>query len=351
MASPEDGSSTTGWHLYPPPVPESVVQVGHNVFYRPNSAQERGRVGAVVKIFSTSGKPRASVRFYEGGEKNVPLKRLVPVYHIAMGIKEEKPIKILLTSETIHYRHLCASQVNANSSILEVGCSTGEASAILMRYCRYTNNYKNYLGLDTSADMIATCKQSLPSCKDCFYKMNALMDPKGTEALVRSKLSVNPNFPRSSGTCPPRVGPCTVFLDIGGNRELEGVLKMTDWVRQCFGPRLIVIKSRELCKRVKQEETKGIMAVASSGEITGGHGWFQRQLEEQRSSSPRAMHPLKAPLVFSPSDGKTPICRYHNYHPLGCLKDGCPRDHEYCHACREAGHIARQCPNQKLARF
>ena len=64
--------------------------------------------------------------------------------------------------------------------------------------------------------------------------------------------------------------------------------------------------------------------------------------------APTYNHPLKAPLVLSPKDDKTAICRFHNYDIDGC-KNGtrCPYDHEHCHWCSEVGHIALNCHHFK----
>eukprot|EP00750_Incisomonas_marina_P025116 INCI5324.4.p1 GENE.INCI5324.4~~INCI5324.4.p1 ORF type:complete len:443 (-),score=67.61 INCI5324.4:26-1354(-) len=64
----------------------------------------------------------------------------------------------------------------------------------------------------------------------------------------------------------------------------------------------------------------------------------------------RFPHPLKFPEQRT-ADG-TSICRFHNYSERGCLRhldpkglgSRCPLDHEHCHACGAAGHIALGCP-------
>jgi hypothetical protein len=200
------------------------------------------------------------------------------------------------------------------------------------------------------------------------------------------------------------------------------------------GLRLIVIKSREIVHAIQNEScldtrTNNNSSSPSSlsvridfrtGIVTNGPLWFktacqQLLLQHQQQSTvapsstssttatttnksvsplsvlvpqqnhPRYIfkHPLKAPLVLSPVDEKTPICRYHNYHREGCklrrppkptllastTSDGCykddvhvhdddnvncstdnpitycPSDHEHCHACRQKGHVALNCTN------
>lgn len=131
---------------------------------------------------------------------------------------------------------------------------------------------------------------------------------------------------------------------------------------------------------------------ASTGVVSGGPDWLASMIirtkatahqREQHSAKVRGYdaanskhklsafkHPLKAPLVLSPRDGKTPICRYHNYHREGCKwyihnhgntkcnanknknnsnntngsAPSCPFDHDHCHACLQLGHVAKDCP-------
>mmetsp|Transcript_9525 Transcript_9525/g.11982 ORF Transcript_9525/g.11982 Transcript_9525/m.11982 type:complete len:190 (+) Transcript_9525:3-572(+) len=62
------------------------------------------------------------------------------------------------------------------------------------------------------------------------------------------------------------------------------------------------------------------------------------------SGPPKYSHPLKAPMSLCPIDGKTPICRYFNYHKAGCRKgEKCEFDHIHCHWCKRKGHIALDC--------
>ena len=140
-------------------------------------------------------------------------------------------------------------------------------------------------------------------------------------------------------------GPSIVYLDIGGNREEAGVIEMMSWVlsRSFSNLRMIVIKSREVIHTLKNNSTTAIDA--ESGIVQNGSAWFQEKLmETRRRKESRHLHPLQAPLVYSPCDTKQPICRYHNYDPKGCKKaSNCPLDHDHCHLCLRKGHRAIDC--------
>ena len=153
---------------------------------------------------------------------------------------------------------------------------------------------------------------------------------------------------------------------------------MLQWVQQCAfdqPPRLIIVKSLELTKdlskyldlkgnRLKRDQTTTVDAcyVTSNGIIINAQKWFSSLVSslekanvdgvEVKKSALSYSHPMKAPLVLSPIDGVTPICRFHNYHPDGCRRyrsgsHACPYDHEHCHWCRRAGHVALNCDAQK----
>ena len=260
--------------------------------------------GSVVSI------DKGRVNFLVAGEERIldtsEQKRLMPCFGV------DSPA-VVLTPETLPYRKL-SYQVLPTDSVLEVGCSTGETSRFLIPLT------KSWVGFDTSQEMIDQCKDHMNGTSCHIAKVDALKDP--IRALKESKTFGDPNV---------------IFVDIGGNRECINVLRMISWVLDSFGPRLLVVKSRELVQLVRSTASvdKG------TGIIGDGQTWFQKR--QQKRALPK--HPLRAPLVLSPKDGLTPICRYHNYHKNGCSKGPkCLLDHNYCHACLELGHIAHNCP-------
>jgi len=192
------------------------------------------------------------------------------------------------------------------------------------------------------------------------------------------------------------VTPNVVFCDIGGNRDIGSVIRMVSWARTSFTPRLVVIKSEEMVEDIsalhssqpcktkscednplrkrskKVQSSSSILGhcdfdveVEKDGKLRNGETWFNYHLQNEinngksvvtmssvasndvmssKCKPPKYRHPLRAPMALLPSDGKTPICRYHNYHKDGCRKgESCPFDHTVCHWCFTPGHIALHC--------
>ena len=85
----------------------------------------------------------------------------------------------------------------------------------------------------------------------------------------------------------------------------------------------------------------------STGTTTATTQQRQQQAEPSSSAAAYYTHPLKAPLVLSPIDDKTPICRFYNYMIDGCKNEQCPYDHIHCHICLKSGHRALDCGKNK----
>jgi SAM-dependent methyltransferase len=297
------------WRLYPV---SNTFSSGDLVYVRPKSAHG-GRRGALVQVL----KEKATVRFENNHERIVLIKRLVPIYTRKMPV-------VIFTSETYPYRHLAASQLTFDDQVLEIGCSTGEASAIMMR------SAGAWMGFDVSTEMVDQC---LKMGSKYVFKMDVLVDQMGAQELIRQ------HFTR---------GPTAVFIDIGGNRDFTSVVRVVAWSLRALSPQLVVVKNRALVKECTESDK---CRVHDNGVVQDGHEWFQRQSDRVGTvDSGRILyeHPLHAPMVVSPTDGTTPICRYHNYHRQRCRKGtDCPFDHTHCHSCRQAGHIAIECVENK----
>jgi SAM-dependent methyltransferase len=299
------------WSIYPPKRQFSF-KTGDFLVVKPTDSKRLAVRGRVVRVENDALQVRMSEQEeLSFGRKQ--RKRLLPLF--GGGVDAS----VVLTRETNYFRNLVL-QVDSKDAVLEIGCSTGETSRLLIAVA------KSWVGFDTSEEMIDQCKVHLLSKEkeDCCHatKIDALVDPK--RALEVSKTFGEPNV---------------VFVDIGGNRECINVLRMLSWVLKSYTLRLVVVKSRELVQLI---QTSANSVDLETGAIQNGYKWFCQH--QKRHALPK--HPVRAPLVLSPKDGKTPICRYHNYHKNGCSKkdNTCPLDHEHCHACQQVGHIARACP-------
>lgn len=326
------------------------------------------------------------------------------------------PVTVVLVRETAPFRQL-VRQLRSADRVLEIGCSTGELSK------RVVPLVDSWVGLDVSQGMVDRCTRQLAPSDSGPNRGGqgggadggqddhpARSDPNTATRqqqghrrikIVKVDALVEPQRAFQEATTP--FGPPTViFVDIGGNRECLPVLQILSWVFASFYPtaipdsgadshsasqqggapssngvRLVMIKSREMVELMKSailDTGSSVRIDPRTGVATDGHAWFvaackdQRQVQQQqqqqerstaRMTLPRLRHPLKAPLVLSPADQVTPICRYHNYHRDGCKLmrttndtqseqdcDGgsgtyCALDHEHCHACRERGHVAK----------
>lgn len=286
-------------------------------------------------------------------------KRVLPVYTFPntstmeseMKDKTEKPRStiLLVTSQTSRFRQWAHSEIRNEDTVLEIGCSSGETSGILWK-----KPVTRWIGLDTSAEMLQNVRHKLRSFGNLnfqSYQLDALMEPDRVRSL----------FPN----------PSVILIDIGGNRELSGVLRVLDFVSSNYANesssmrsnlRLIILKSSNLVAELKKEssiefnDNDGIQKGSDCGNNTDLIQIKPFRLNsllnvdravtesQQRVLSRFPTHPLKAPRVLSPLNPIQAICRYHNYHPKGCIQAGCGLDHVHCHFCRTRGHRALDCP-------
>ena len=300
--------SVPEWRLYP----ANHSRLPSTVFVRPKSAKEHGHF---AKRISEIDNGRVLLELERGFQKSFDRKRLLPVYESSTIA----PL-LLLTPDTIPYRNLAWSQLTNLDRVLEIGCSTGECSAILLR------RTKNWMGLDTSSQMISNCQQLVGSqFVDRVVKSDCLVTPKQTRDTVLNILGE----------------PTHVFIDIGGNRDWTSVVKVISWTYEYFLPRLVVVKSRELVAEYNVEVNHAIDKKTGKLDM---NGWFDTKVKSVSTKVTLPKHAKDAPWAYSPVDN-TPICRYHNYTTNGCQKisDGCKLDHEHCHLCFVKGHIALNC--------
>jgi SAM-dependent methyltransferase len=383
------------------------LSVGDVVYCR--RQKRRGRL--VSKSTTPDNKNQWQILF-DGSTNPQPLSsRSKPVPIVDRQTLPSTPLLVLCHS-TNSYRQCVAAQVASTDHVLEVGCSTGATSQIV------ASKTASLVCFDTSPNMVATTQAAVPIA-DC-YCIDALSDP-----LVAAEHC------RKSG----RVF-TVILIDIGGNRELEAVIRMLEWVQAHILPiedssstvtaiaspqslPLIIVKSEALTEAwqsqaapsASQTDSNSLkftsepkMESTSELKDTRVKTWWNTCLEMAHSSSQdcnsnatnnaltsatesvadthhpkrrKIRHPLQAPCRMVPDnnknmDGETRIntndddpgrviCRYHNYHPRGCARfnqakenatgDGdnekrkeCPYDHTHCHACLQAGHIARYCP-------
>jgi len=261
-------------------------------------------------------------------------------------------VPILVTPDTDTFRILACSQLVAlqkqhGTNVLEIGSSTGEMSQLLWK----SSFVKHWMGWDTGADMVQQVQRRLkqqkvsnnntPKQKRSCHKVDPLKDPDRAASLVREQFQM----PESQQGNDQQS--LTIFVDIGGDRQMHAVILLLQWILDSFSSTVltqIIVKSETLYQALRDEANDD-----DSDVVFDSHSaWFSRQRRiALRETMPK--HPLQAArrFVITQNETKTTICRYHNYHTEGCAKhlDGgtCPYDHNHCHLCLQKGHVARAC--------
>ena len=397
------------WIIYPAPSKDKIFRPGDKVFIRTKSKREIGRKGYIIDSSGSEGVNEIETK--KSGDKRLHVK--IPITGRAKQTPEKgtaaiedehsfytasfRPVRlvsifdtsvnntVILTKTTDKYRLLAASQLNQNDHVLEIGCSNGECSLVISKYV----NEGSLIGFDVSQEMIAQAegKMSTDSINNTGHDHVHFhtVDPftQSRKALLLSTVEEKSLGAReekvedTNEKKSERNKPTVVFIDIGGNRDLDSVIRMLAWVKSSFSPRLIIIKSEEMAQRMEDDNEKNqkssdepenkrlklcSISIEPDGRIRNGEDWFTFRLNELTSksslkenstyavnnSAPKFSHPKKAPLSLSPVDEKTPICRYYNYHKNGCHQSNCPYDHNHCHWCLQRGHIASNCQNPQV---
>ncbi|KAJ1625390.1 hypothetical protein T492DRAFT_1039861 [Pavlovales sp. CCMP2436] len=261
----------------------------------------------------------ASAECGAGAAHEVPLAALVRV-HAAGHV---------VCAETSEFRVLAATQLRSTDVVVEIGSSYGKATAILAKHCA------RVVGVDTSMELVSASRTAYPQLE--FRQFDMITQPELLGEVATS---------------------CTVaFVDIGGNRELEGLLRVLPVVHRVLAPRLICIKSRELFRALHLHSaangglgpgasvplaaewwlgcTSDATRPAKSAKRYHNHG-----LAVGGSDSRFTQYPLAYLPVIGP-DGRQ-ICRFENYGV--CMRgEACSYDHAHCHRCLQPAHVAKNC--------
>ena len=267
----------------------------------------------------------------------------------------------IVCSQTSTFRLLARRCVHAHrDAVLEIGSSYGVCTHVL---AQALGDARRVVGVDTSKELVAAATARYPDLR--FERADALATPHVITAIVRQLLARAPTAAAADVTTPAAVPQLVVFVDIGGNRELEALVALLPWVQAALKPRLVVCKSETLFDAGTEAEgqldwpalrraadaavTARRSAAGGGGEGEGGGGEGSRRARAMRAHARVLPHPLRAPLRRNASG--VPICRFHNY---ALRHDGwvgsrckagaaCAFDHETCHWCGKVGHIALHC--------
>ena len=226
------------------------------------------------------------------------------------------------------------------------------------------------IGIDISKEVLASASLAYPELT--FLKADCLRDPMSTSRIHQQLCLDHPHLSRKN---------LVVFVDIGGNRELESLVALLPWIERHLCPNAIVVKSEQLHAAVLERcggafDWAMLQDIATEAvtkrKTTGGGGSDEKRRAEATKRNVRngeqdgkrsvaagvaqcvvpvikKLHPLKAPLRNTPEG--IAICRFHNYDERGCFKfidpsctgESCPYDHVLCHICLKKGHRALEC--------
>ncbi|CAM9740742.1 unnamed protein product [Chrysoparadoxa australica] len=293
------------WMVYPPPTPPILAE--NDLVYQ-RTQQER----AVVEEVVTEGKFKGRVRvryLSDGSTYHSRPERLIKIPSCQQKM-------VMVTEDTKTFRLLGTALPSKQDFVVELGASTGMCTEILQRKAG------RVVAVETSELMLeearALCPEVQFECFDCMIELPRLFD------LGR--------------------GADGVWLDIGGDRQVNHLLELIPHLQEEIGPPLIVVKSKRLAPMLLR---KG--CVRENGLVEGVRTWWDRNNEDENAPCASIatvqgrdlMHPLRYPQVLAPDGTGTEICRFHNY--LSCLKECCRRNHTNCHVCLEEGHRAIEC--------
>jgi len=312
------------------------------------------------------------------------------VHHVAQRLPPARPFTspvVLLTETTRAFRHVAASLPNplTDIRIVDIGSAYGDATQMM---ADAMGDSSRVLGVDVGAQFVLGAAQRFPQLH--FEQLDVLEDGMFAVQALRDA--------------------SVVFVDIGGVREAEALVRLLALVASTCRPRAIVVKSEELVGYAREasaaahdEEEQEQLPASGNEAVVFMHqdqqhrqqqhrrpGFFVRTLpptfwEEvcrreagnirarsswksacPNTSSHFGRYPLKYPRRFVRASLPLPdaafsaeiaapleICRFHNYSPEGCkrmLLDTCSLDHTHCHFCYTAGHAAITCAEAATAR-
>eukprot|EP00051_Salpingoeca_urceolata_P016763 m.224712 g.224712 ORF g.224712 m.224712 type:complete len:379 (-) comp18773_c0_seq3:138-1274(-) len=279
--------------------------------------------GTVTKL-RPDFKDRVRVRFEcDGSTFHVRPARLTRMFHAKGSCPQ-----IVITDSTDMFRKLARTQARRGDFAVDIGCSYGLSCEVLRKQVGPSGRV---LGIDVSKQLVAKAAASYPDVE--FAMFDAIEDQLRLQQMC--------------------AGCDLVLMDIGGNRELDVVVRAMSAVIRTLAPPTLVVKSINL----KRHADAGASPDPDEGTLRAQHAWwtdltrcaFHTAVRTRKHTNTDTaagksgrrfpMHPLKHPPRTT-AEGVF-ICRYHNYDE--CKRQACEYDHEHCNYCGKRGHQARWC--------
>lgn len=190
----------------------------------------------------------------------------------------------MVVSSTEAYRRLAEELPRAEDAVLEIGCSTGLTTQALAR------RSGQVVAVDVSAEFVGRARAALADLGNVAVVQLDGRDVPGLVALLPE--------------------PDLVFVDIGGDAQLDNVALQ---VRQCllaFSPRVLVVKSAELaalCSLVTSHEVPSPFPLRRRSHGSPGEQLVANLLDLSRSSgSVNRLYAARKLGALLPGGGDSP---------------------------------------------
>ena len=167
---------------------------------------------------------RVLVTFGDASSAHIRPRNLIPC--LAETRSARAPSIRVVTGTTDYYRRMAKACVRSSDFCVEIGSDFGVTTSILSMRARRA------VGIDKSTKSVKKAKEQYPSLE--FLCCDVFRNPESLTRLHEREGGVD-----------------VVFIDINGNRLLPAVQNMANLVERLVGPRIIVIKSKEMYKLLK----------------------------------------------------------------------------------------------------
>jgi predicted O-methyltransferase YrrM len=248
--------------------------------------------------------------------------------------KNEKETNFIVVPTTDLFRKFASRILPRGAFVVEIGCCNGFCTE---RILQSISSPEQYLGIDVGPQFIRECQAKFPEAH--FEMVDVLMEWSRAQTLIETKF-----LAQQSGTTSKSLH---VYVDIGGNRDVESLLVLLQIIQDKLQPSAMVVKSEALFA-FGQKQGNGLATPEAWRELQA----LALKSLQQRRYKPKHYQPLRMPQRYN-EDGVA-ICRYHNYDTKrGCLRHNdannhCELDHTLCHSCKRPGHVAFECPTQQM---
>ena len=188
------------------------------------------------------GERKVRVQFEEGklggNTSNADVSKLIPVLRSCRSDVNGKAL--LLCEETTPFRAVARSQVSSEDRIVELGCSFGEMTALLLE------RTANVVAVDHVSGVLEAASRRAPGA--LFEMLDALAHPASLLALCRS------------------FRPTVLFIDLGGDRPAADITPLlARLLPELHTVALLVVKCRALARAARTRGGAGAVRTNGSG--------------------------------------------------------------------------------------